>query len=241
MKKSIYIAICDDNQLFSSKLKEYLLDFFPGDRNASICVFDSGFELLEAFDKKFFDVVFLDIDMPVMDGFKTAERISESNNSTLLVFVTSFDDKVYTSWEYNPFWFVRKSHFDDLKIVLPRIFQRLDSDEEKLNGSTNLIAEKEIVRIDFNSVLYIEALNHNLKIIEMEKDVRIFRCKVSEAERQLADFGFIRIQNGILVNIKAVVKLSSRCCILQNGKSFNIGRKYLEMVRRRFSEHLRNS
>ena len=57
--------------------------------------------------------------MPELDGFEVAEKLQSSKKNALIIFITSHEDKVYQSWKYQPFWFVRKSHMEDLNVVFP--------------------------------------------------------------------------------------------------------------------------
>ena len=239
MKSSTAIYICDDNALFAEEIRRYIPTLVPSERTLEISIFTSGADLITACGKALPDAVLLDIDMPELDGFEVSGRLRENFGEIRIIFVTGYDDRVYGSWEYNPFWFVRKSHITDLKTVLPRLLDRIDSDEEKKCGFASLCAERELVRIDLENSMLIDAFGHNLRIINADGTEKAVRCRVADAECQLSPFGFVRIQNGILVNLRFVARLTSKVCIMQDGREIGIGRKYLEGLRHRFAEYLR--
>ena len=91
------IAIVDDNQVFIehslSSIKKIL---FKKNINGIIETFNNGFSLIENYNK--YDLVLLDIDMPMIDGIQVAEKLNElksENNSPHIVFVTSKEHLVF--------------------------------------------------------------------------------------------------------------------------------------------------
>ena len=55
---------------------------------------------------------FLDIDIPGLDGFSVVNALQNDACRTRFAFVTSHDEEVFQALHYQPFWFVRKSHFE---------------------------------------------------------------------------------------------------------------------------------
>ena len=73
------------------------------------------------------DLLFLDIEMPGMDGFSMAGKMQKSYPNIVLIFVSSHESLVFQSYEYDRFWFMRKSALiADLKkaIVLSESLSR---------------------------------------------------------------------------------------------------------------------
>ncbi len=116
------IAVCDDDPI--------MLDFVSKNANTLLAQsgaghttvrFLSGTEFLKAHKAAPFDVVFLDIDMPKISGFDVAEQINNINE-TLIIFVTSHDELVYSSIRFRPFRFIRKTF---LKMNFPKHWKLL--------------------------------------------------------------------------------------------------------------------
>lgn len=55
-----------------------------------------------------FDLVFIDWEMPEVDGFDLAQRLYMENSEIKLAFVSNHENMVFEAYEYTPFWFVRK-------------------------------------------------------------------------------------------------------------------------------------
>lgn len=239
MKKEINIYLCDDNRFFAEKICENIARILNNKREYKLTIFDNGRELINMWKQKFSDAVFLDIDMPELDGFEVAEMLQDSRKNALIIFVTNHEDKVYQSWKYQPFWFVRKSHMEDLDIVLPRLLAKIDAQYEKEGNFFNLQCENFVVEIDINLLMYIESFKHDIIIHYKDKKQQI-RCKISNAEEQLSFLNIIRVQNGFLVNCRFVSKITSREVILTNGYKINLSRDRINYAREEFQRFLRS-
>jgi two-component SAPR family response regulator len=75
-----------------------------------VCIypFSGAGALINYMDSTYFDVIFLDIDMPEITGFDAAKKVKEISPESKIIFVTSKHDLVYNSFEYQPFYFIRK-------------------------------------------------------------------------------------------------------------------------------------
>ena len=95
----IKTAICDDEKFFIDELHAKIKDFFIERRmDFRITEFLSGKELVK--QAREHDLVFLDVKMAEMDGFKTAEILRENGFSGHIIFVTIMKDDVYKAFEY---------------------------------------------------------------------------------------------------------------------------------------------
>ena len=236
MKISIYL--CDDNQIFIEKIENAIQHILSDKCLYELKSFDNGIALIDVWNEKEADVVFLDIDMPDMTGFDVAEKLQEMNKNVIIIFITSYEDKVYQSWDFQPFWFVRKSHLEDLEKVFLKLISKID--EEKRETSFQLIVADKATEININEIEYIYAEKHYVVFKNVVgEDIKI-RCKISDIEEQLYNVHFIRIQKGVIVNCRCISKITSRDVILDNGDKIHISRDRLENARNAFQEFIRS-
>lgn len=241
MRNGTTFYICDDCLGFAEKLKKTIDTYSAKDRENEIKVFDSAKALLFAFREKMADAVFLDIDMPQMSGFEAAEALQGIKEDIPIVFVTGYDDKVYQSYEYQPFWFIRKSHIDDVGAILPRLFKKLDAMAEQKRQTVNLKTENSVIEVDIGSLLYIEAMKNNIIIHDRVSGDKTVRCKMGSAEKQLSSHGAARIQRGILVNLRCISKITSREVILTDGTHLGLSRLKAEAVKEQYHDFIRRT
>lgn len=241
MKDNLKFYICDDENKYVNIIKSKLYEHLGGERRYETVVFDSGEELLENFRRQPVDAVFLDIDMPKMNGFETASLLQEIEKDILIVFVTSHEDKVYQSYEYHPFWFVRKSHMHDFEIVLKNLIAKIDIEEEKRYFIYEFKAENRAIELDINTLMYITAYKNNLIIKDKNAGEIKIRCKIAEAEKQLYPLNIIRIQKGVMVNCRYIASVTSREVVLTNGETFNLSRSKVDFVKEEYQNFVRRT
>lgn len=235
--KEFLFYICDDDNTFAQMINEKISSVLGSDSYASEYAED-GESLVALCKKELPDAVFLDIDMPNLNGFETAEELSRLSDSLRILFVTSHEDKVYESWTYQPFWFVRKSRLDDLDAILPRLVTRLRAD--RLKGKSVKVAfDDRMVELDLDNLLTVESQGHYVIFNDGGDEELKIRSKISDAEEKLSPFGFVRINKGILVNLRTVSTIKGKRVILSNGEEYTVGRERVAEVKHKFLEYVR--
>ena len=92
--KKYRILLVDDHPHFINALKFLILDFFE-DKVETIDVAYNGEECLEILSKKVIDIVFMDIDMPVMNGIKATKIASDTYRSLVIIALSFHTDMNY--------------------------------------------------------------------------------------------------------------------------------------------------
>lgn len=98
---AIKIAVCDDEQRYIDRLVNHIeLYGDEGGAEFKITEYKSGRKLIEDImaDSKMYDIVFLDVEMPEIDGLKTAKAIRKISEDIILCFVTGHEQ--YTREAY---------------------------------------------------------------------------------------------------------------------------------------------
>ena len=239
MKNNLILYICDDNIDFAQKIKQEIKKITINKRTCEICIFDNGRELIKKWDSQIADAVFLDIDMPEINGFELAEQIQKRKEDAYIIFITNHEDKVYQSYEYHPFWFIRKSHLNDLDIIFSKLIQKIDAEEDRKYLVAYLHTDNANVEININTLVYIESSKNDIIINDKIKEPLKVRSKISLAEKQLYPYNIIRIQNGILVNCRFVSKITSREVILIDGTRLNLSRSRIDYVKQEYQRYVR--
>ncbi len=241
MRDNLKFYVCDDNLEFANMIKGQIDLYMNEGRNYETTVFTKGVDLINHFDNECADVVLLDIDMPHMDGFEAAALLQNRKKDVFIIFVTSHEEKVYESYDYHPFWFVRKNHMHDLRVAVLGVLKKLDSEDDERELSLKLPGDKGNLVINVKTLLYIESCRNDIIIWDKEMGKRKVRCKISDIESQLYLMDIIRIQNGILVNCRFISKITSRYVILTNGVRLGLGRSRVNFTREQYQEFVRRT
>ncbi|MBO5009050.1 MAG: response regulator transcription factor [Clostridia bacterium] len=234
------VVICDDEKVFADRLSMYIKKILQSKgRKWNISTCYNGEELLEYCKNNVVDGLFLDIDMPGIDGYEVAEKLSDMKENITVVFVTSKSNLIYSSFKYHPYGFVRKTHLHELEYVVSDMITKWNNTAKK--ECTINLEYNNTLDIDLERTMYLEANNHYFSIYwnNGEKSAS-YRCSLTDAQKQLEDYGFVRVHNKYLVNCKFIKCIDNRYCVLINGKSFLIGRSKLENSKNVFQNYKRS-
>lgn len=246
MIKSIII----DDELHCRETLELLLnEFCAGVQLLEKC--SSAKKGLEAIEKFKPDLVFLDIEMPVMNGFELLEQFSTI--SFAIIFTTSYDQYAIKAIRFSALDYLLKP-IDPKELVsavkkvqeerhLPMAeqFQMLLKQIQGKGGGFNKIAvptAEGFELIPAEQVIYCEA-NDNYTHYFLKNNSKIIACRtLKEMEEQLKEFPFfVRVHNSYLVNLNEVTKYvrgEGGYLIMSDGTSVNVSRSRKESLLKHF-------
>lgn len=206
------IAICDDEEKYRLELKT-ILNKLLINVDCDIDTFSDG-NILEAdFRDKPYDLVFLDIEMPELDGITLAKKLRSLSDKVYIVFLTSHIEYALEGYEVNALRYLTKPvNIDKLKEVIKYVQERETSARQII-----IKEDGEKIVVDVNDVIYMEAQNQNVRIVTCTNE-HIIRYNISDFEEQLKNDGFFRIHRGYLISLAKVKKLSKGDVIMELGK-----------------------
>lgn len=233
----IKIAIVDDEpqdmRLIEKKLQNELEN---NEMGYTIHTYLSAMSMFDKFENESYDVVFLDIDMPDMDGMKAAERIYLLNKKTLIVFITNHNELVYKAFHFRAIGFIRKGFIDEEITEIINVLQK----EICSNNLIFTINEGNVqVNIDLNEIIYIQSDDHYVEFHYTDKK-RNIRKTISETEKLLSDKGFIRIHSRYLVNFRYIQAFESKTVILNEGLFLPISKSKYNSAKIKYQAFMRS-
>lgn len=156
------IAICDDEKRIRDILSEAVRDVTP---DADIeCFADAGPVLAKSYDA---DILFLDIQMPRIDGMKAARIIRSIGKETVIVFVTALEEQVFNAFDVGAFQYIVKP-FEKGRIK--EVIRKAIAQAEKQRLIDKTIAEKES---DTSRFITVKSGGVNTKAIIAERVLMI--------------------------------------------------------------------
>lgn len=211
----IKITIVDDAEKDILKLKELLCSYFHDD-SITFHTYTNSLSLDDSIND---DVYFLDIDMPNKDGYHLAKEIYDRQPTAKIIFCTMHDDFVYTSFQFNPFYFIRKSHLkEDTEYAIKKFKQQFN--KNYLIVTTEHINKK----IPLSNIMYIESQRNYTYIYQFDGEEYIkARISLTTIQKSL-NSDFIKIAKGIIVNAKYILSIKSNNIIMKNNVTFTISR-----------------
>lgn len=236
----IKIYICDDDAIFLEKAKNKISDCITNSRfndfEYEIRSFNNPHIILKKYAEENPDIIFLDIDMPEINGFNIANEINEQSGETLIIFITNYDNYVFTSFRYRPFRFIRKSHISsEIAEALNSALNEILCKSKYLELGSKYFNEK----VFLSNIISIESKHNYAEITTDNGDKYRYRSTLSKLEDDLKDFDFVRVHAAFLVNMKHIQKIKNDTILLSNGEQINISRRLHKQVCKLYSGYMR--
>lgn len=255
-KKKIRTLVVDDEPLARRNLRVLLKD------DADVEVVGeagSGPEALAAIRKHSPDLVFLDIQMPELDGFGVLEQI-EAEQLPVIIFVTAFDQYALRAFEFHALDYLLKP-FDDARFekALRRAKQQVEQREIKeLSGRLIALLEgrdaqgtertppasyltrlliKSAGRVSFlkvDEIDWIGAEDYYIKL-HVGRKSHLLRETMNEMEAKLDPSKFVRVHRSAIVNLERIRELQQPysgeyLVVLQDGTELKLSRSRREQL-----------
>ena len=230
------IALCDDESIIRTTSHAFISKQLEEQGISAIVDCFEGGQSLLASDTDY-QLYFLDIDMPEMDGMTLAARIKERQPNALIIFVTSHEDMVYNAFEVKAFRFIPKA-FDKSKLAaaLDDAVKELDAREKDV--LTLEIQYKRLIKVPFKDILYIETLGRKI-LIHCKTETHDVNLRMKEIEEQLSPKLFFRLHTSFIVNLEHVFKYDSKEVTLVNGTILQMSRLKLKDFKTAYIQHLK--
>ncbi len=240
---ALKMAVCDDDQTMLSVISSQLNEIFVEKGiQANIELFSEGKSLLECHKKAPFQVVFLDISMPDIDGFQAAAELKTCNREIVIIFVTSKEELVYESFDYQPFHFIRKQNSECLKAQLLHVVEKLEEYKKSFGKISIILPYGTVQEIEVSKIVVVQSEKNYLEYeLAGEESLRV-RESLNAAEEKLKGYDFIRISSRTLVNLSYVGRIREKegAVILKDGYSYSLSRNYKKIVVSAYMKYLRS-
>ena len=232
-------AVADDVKSDTQRLISALDEAADGVCEIEYKCFENGELLLSDGGK--YDAVFLDICMGSSNGIETAEKLRLEYPDIPIVFVTSSDEYVWTSFSVHPFDYLLKPFsVERVRKLLNDLLKIINRSEQELTIKT---ARREL-SIPFSKISYAAAQNH---VVNIAADGSLYRSTVTFSyvkECLCTDPRFLLCNRGVIVNMDKVLRFDSDIIEMPDGASFPVRQKDRAKLFGEFTQyqfrHIRN-
>ncbi|WP_373552774.1 LytR/AlgR family response regulator transcription factor [Haliscomenobacter sp.] len=238
------IIIIDDEAAGRQLLREYLEDFpdliVIGEANNGV----DAIRLIREFKP---DLIFLDIQMPGLNGFDVLTRLDEM---PLVIFSTAYDKYALKAFEVHALDYLLKPYTRDrFSIAVQKALNSLQHNLNSVQSLTESLLTPEssypekilvqigakLVTVDLAEVIWIDAEGDYSKLIT-SKQRYLSNYGLGALEKKLDPRRFIRVHRSAIINLAFVQEIqkqiSSYDVILQNGEVVRVSRGYMENIKR---------
>jgi DNA-binding LytR/AlgR family response regulator len=237
------VLAVDDERPALADLKR-LLSASP--RVGDVVCASSGDDALRLLAKSQFDALFIDVQMPDLDGLEVAGVVGRFAKPPALVFVSAYEDGAVGAFELHALDYLMKPL--SRRRVDEALERVLDAGERPMPAQPVLDGSDEIVAVEHahggatslvarSAILYLQARGDYVRIVSDEGRYLI-RGRLSEIERRWQAYGFHRVHRGYLANLHWAVELrptlnGTTTLVFSDGSQIPVARRQVAELRRR--------
>ena len=198
----IQIAIVEDEDFCADQIKNYI-SRMSGEiqEEFSMVRFRNGYEIVDRYPEKL-DIIFMDIEMALMDGMEAAEEIRKIDEHVVIIFVTNMAQYAIRGYRVNALDYILKPiSYIAFSESFKRAIRTLDYRKDTF---ITVKFREGIVKVCAKDILWIESQGHRLIFNTVNKSYETTVYSMKEIEAKLESEGFKRCNNGCLVNLRKV-------------------------------------
>lgn len=168
------------------------------------------------------DLVFMDIDLPGMNGMEAATELRRHNAGVPLVFVTNLAQYAVRGYQVDALDFmVKPVGYEDFRMRMARAMRAMERNAEQ----TRLISSPDGSRVvSLHDILYVDLVYHDLHYHLKDGSVPHERGSVRSAEDTLPSQSFLRISQGCLINMGHVALIKADGVTMDDGTALYFSR-----------------
>lgn len=196
-----------------------------------IASYQNALEVIQTTHDHSVDIYFLDINMPEITGLSLAKILGNSGH---IIFTTAYREYAVDGFDLQATDYLLKPiSFDRFLQAIQKITSKskptlAPSTETKATDFMFVRADRKMIKINFDTILYIESLGDYVKIIT-QKETITTRETISNLEKELNRDYFLRTHRSYIVNLHQINSYTNEFIEIEN-KAIPISRSYKEDV-----------
>jgi DNA-binding LytR/AlgR family response regulator len=223
----IKCIIIDDEPLAAEVIQNHLGEF---SNMELIGTFTNPLEALGTIERGEVDAVFIDINMPKMNGL---DFIKSLETSPYFIITTAYREYAVESFDLDVMdYLVKPIPFTRFLKSINKLSQKFLNDKSVGNSSQSveksfifLKVDKKLIKIKFEDIFYIESLKDYIKVFTSSGDYLAHKS-LSSISEEVPDKQFLRIHRSFTVALDKIQAVEGNS-VLITGKRIPIGRKYI--------------
>lgn len=229
----VKIALCDDDRKMLQEVSQCIQTYMCGANVSAavttytytnpVCLVDS------VADGERYDFYILDVEMPEMNGFETAQRIREHQPNSGIIFLTSHLEYAHEGYKVDALRYVSKLKLaEDLPEALTKAIKLL----EQVDKRSLLVQHyNNITRILLQDIIYVCKYHRSVQIVTASQGTIIDNRGIKEIYEIINDPRFIFTDRSYFVNLDYAQQMDKNCISMKGGAVLPISRPMLPKVK----------
>ncbi|MHA3946848.1 LytR/AlgR family response regulator transcription factor [Cellulomonas bogoriensis] len=235
MPQVIHVGVVEDDPAATAQILAHLTRFeAENDVSFVTQTFPDGRQLVDGYQAGL-DIIFLDVEMPYLDGLEAARHIRTLDADVVLVFITNMAQYAIKGYQVDALSYLLKpvpyfAFSQELRRSIDRTSRSRD-DWIMLTVSTGM------ARVDLADIVYIESVRHRITVHATDRAYTLTGT-LKAFEAQLTDKGFFRSNNCYLVNLRHVTGVNATSCVMVGGIELQVSRPRRRAFLQALTDHV---
>jgi len=235
----IKIAICDDDKIIRDELTTITRDYFTKSNRTILCKeFESGERLLKAKIK--FDIIFLDIEMPVLNGIETAKKLRNWDVNSKIIYVTNHNNYQGVAYKVRAFDYISKP------IVEKAIYHVLSDaihyiDNRYVPAEFLFKTKQDIVKVEVDDIYYFEYAVRKVTMVTAKGTYISSSYSLKEIYEKTYRHNFASPHKSYIVNMLHIKRIKGFHVFVDNDICIPLAQKRAVDFKRKYNDFLQST
>lgn len=218
------VAICDDMAEFLQSARALVAQWENGPDDLQVELFEDGDALINAHNAKPFDIILLDVVMPLLNGIDTAAEIRKKDKAVKIVFLTASPEFAVASYTVKADNYLLKPVSRE---QLNRCFDELYSDILDAARSITVRDQSAVYRVELRNIEYLEAQRKQVRLsLSDGNTINASEPFYTYEEKLLREEGFFKCHRSYIVNLRRISTYTQKEITMRSGVRIPISRSY---------------
>jgi DNA-binding LytR/AlgR family response regulator len=239
LSQPLRIAVCDDNKEMLQQIVRDVEARFGGGgcRDMTLHAFESGLDLVNAVKRhERFDIILLDVLMPLMDGMETAREIRLMDKTAKIIFLTSSSQFALDSYDVKAFSYVLKNRSEE---KLAAVLQEAIAETANTAGDFTMLKTRTgYIKVHFHSLEYLEIMGRTITFYLSDGQRLEVSGTLTEMEELfLCQERFIKPHRSYIVNMDCIRRLDRNEITMLNNHKIPVSKNLSHNVKKGYMNY----
>lgn len=214
------LAIVEDEAFYQKELMSFIEQFKKEKQlELEVVTYSDGDEFVTAYDAQF-DILLLDIQMPLLNGMEAAEEVRKIDSKVAIIFITNMSQYAIKGYEVDALDFILKPlNYFAFSERLNKVIKKI---EVNTTDAITVKIKNGFQRINCKDILFIESQGHDLVVTTTEGVIKSSGA-IKDLSKELESTMFYRIHRSYVVNL-AYVEGINKSNVIVDGEELPISR-----------------
>ena len=232
------IAICDDNTHVCAEMKAFCASFLVDKADYNLLVFNNGVQLLNCTQN--IDILFLDVEMPFLDGFGAAEELIKRSADTRIIFLTNHPELMQKAFKVKAFrYLIKPVNSKELKESLLDAIKDISANIKVIVDCNSPDGKTEVVVYE-KDIIYIEAIGDGVIIYTANQGALLSNKPLKYWAENLSQAAFFQTHKSYIVSLAHVAGIKKAAVTITNGKEIPLAKRKAALFKDYVAEYLKS-